>query len=162
MPFPNPRGRFDSADGRFRIRYAGETERGAMRERFDAQQRIVSGRELDAYLVELSGSVRVLDLRNEYVLDALALDDQINTSRAPGPWAACHRLADLINGWFGESCHGIVYRSRTTPQRSANLAFFGHAPLSARCVGRLRDQEPLLVACAAADGFAFEGWDTGG
>lgn len=156
--FPKPRNRFDSADGAFRVRYAGDAQRVAMRERFDETRRVVRAAHLDLQLVELSGAVRVLDLRSDRILDALGLDDQINTSREAGVWDACHRLADLVQPWFGERCDGIVYRSRTTPERSANLAFFAHAPLASRPLGPLRDQEELLVACASAEGFTIQGW----
>lgn len=156
--FPKPRNRFDPAAAGFRVRYAGDAPRVAMRERFDATRRVVRAGQLDLQLVELTGAVRVLDLRSDRVLDALGLDDQINTSREPGVWDACHHLADLVHAWFGERCDGIVYRSRTTPERSANLAFFAHAPLTARPLGSLRDQEQLLVACAGAEGFTIQGW----
>jgi hypothetical protein len=156
-PFPTPRYRFDSAAGTHRVRYAGQTQRGAMRERFDEVGRVISAGDLDAHLVELSGKVNVLDLRSERTLDALGLDDHINTSRAPEVWAACQRLADLAVGWFGERLGGIVYRSRTTPQTSANLAFFGPGGLTCRSLGRLGDQDGLLAACVH-DGFTIEGW----
>jgi hypothetical protein len=68
----------------------------------------------------------------------------------------------LVREWFGDDCGGIAYRSRTTPQRSANLAFFRHAQASARSLGRLADQRGLLIACAVSDGFAFEEWPTVG
>jgi hypothetical protein len=154
----SPLHRFDSATGAFRVRYAGETPRVAMRERFDASGRIVSESDLGLHLVELTGSVRVLDLRHDNNLDALGLDDRISTGRAPEVWATCHHLADLVASWYGERCHGIVYRSRTAPQRSANVAFFEHAPLTAHDRGSLRDQISLLAACVHADGFAVEGW----
>jgi hypothetical protein len=153
-----PRYRFDSGEGRFRVRYAGDAQRVMMRERFDEVARIVSAAELDLRLVELSGTLRVLDLRHERNLDALGLDDQINTSRAPGVWAACQRLGDLIVDWYGERCHGIVYRSRTTPRRSANLAFFAHAPLAIRSLGPLSRHDDLLTASVLADGFTVESW----
>jgi hypothetical protein len=41
-----------------------------------------------------------------------------------------------------------VYRSRTTPERSANLAFFSHAPLTARRLGNLGDQTALFTHMA--------------
>ena len=156
--FPDPRYRFDSASGAFRVRYAGDGQRVAMRERFDDEGRIVSSDHLRLYVVELRGAVRVLDLRHDRNLDALGLDDQINTSRAPIVWGACHRLADRVHSWYGNRCGGIVYRSRTTPQRSANLAFLAHAPLSTRTLGRLGDQAGLLAACVLSDGFTVEGW----
>jgi hypothetical protein len=158
LAFPDPRYRFDSASGAFRVRYAGDTQRAAMRERFDDEGRIVSIDHLRLNLVELMGVVRVLDLRHDRNLDALGLDDQINTSRAPAVWEACHRLADQVHAWYGTRCDGIVYRSRTTPQRSANIAFFPHAPLTARTLGYLGDQTRLLAACVLSDGFAVEGW----
>jgi hypothetical protein len=105
--------------GAFRVRYAGDAQRVAMRERFDDEGRIVSTEHLRLHLVQLTGDVRVLDLRHDRNLDALGLDDQINTSRAPAVWDACQRLVDHVHDWYGDRCDGIVYRSRTTPERSA-------------------------------------------
>ena len=156
--FSEPRYRFDSASGAFRVRYAGDAQRVAMRERFDDEGRIVSVDHLRLYLVELRAAVRVLDLRRDRNLDVLDLDDQINTSRAPVVWGTGQRLADKVHSWYGDRCGGIVYRSRTMPQRSANLALFAHAPLTARKIGRLGDQTGLLSACVLADGFSVEGW----
>ena len=157
-PYPMPRGRFDSASGALRVRYAADSQRGAMRERFDGQGRVVSAAQLDAYLLEITGAMHVLDLRKDRTLDALGLDDQISTSRAPGPWRACQRLTDLAVEWFGASIHGIVYRSRTTPEHGANAAILAHAPIHVRSLGRLRDSPALLTACVTGDGFAFESW----
>lgn len=106
----------------------------------------------------LVGDVRVIDLRRDRTLDALGIDDQINTSRAPGVWTACQRLADLLLQWYGDRLEGIVYRSRTTPQHSAHLAFFEHTPLIATGGGPLGDHTELLAACVASDGFVVEGW----
>lgn len=156
--FPEARHRFDSASGGFRVRYAGDAQRVTMRERFDYEGRIVSAEHLRLHLVELTGTVRVLDLRRDGNLDALDLDDQVSTGRASALWATCQRLADQVRAWYGDRCDGIVYRSRTTPQRSANLAFFHHAPLNARTLGRLGDQTGLLAACVLSDGFAIDGW----
>ncbi len=156
--YPRPASRFDSAAGRRRVRYAGDAARTAMRERFDRDRRQLSTAHLDLHLVELTGPIRVLDLRRDDTLDALGLDDQISTSRAPDVWAACQRLSDLVHDWFGERCDGVVYRSRTTPQRSRNLAFHAHAPLAARDLGPLRTQAALLDSCVLSDGFAVQGW----
>lgn len=157
--YPVPRSRFDSAAGTSRVRYAGDAERVALRERFDAARRIVRAEHLRLHLVELTGSLRVLDLRRDRTLDALGLDDQVSTSRAPDVWSACHRLVDLVHEWFGERCDGIVYRSRTTPQHSANLAFFRHAPLVARTLGTLGANPDLLAQALVADGFTVQGWN---
>lgn len=129
-----------------------------MRERFDREERRIDAVALRMHLVELTGTAQVLDLRRDRTLDALGLDDQINTGRAPGVWAACHRLADLVHEWFGERCGGIVYRSRTTPQQSANLAFYSHARLVARDLGPLATQEGLLAECVLSDRFTIQGW----
>lgn len=130
----------------------------AMRERFDEAARTVRRSDRELRLVQLTGTVRVLDLRRDRTLDALGFDDQISTARAPEIWGACQRLADLVQEWFGERCDGIVYRSRTTPERGANLAFFAHAQLTARDLGPLREQEDLLSACVLTDGFTIRGW----
>lgn len=156
--YAKPRNRFDPAAGSFRVRYAGDARRVAMRERFDISERRVDGVALRSHLIELSGTIQVVDLRRDRTLDALGLDDQISTSRALGVWTACHQFADRIHDWFGERCDGIVYRSRTTPQHSANLAFFAHAPLRARDLGVLADQEDLLLECVTQDGFTIQAW----
>lgn len=129
-----------------------------MRERFDTEQRHVRPTALSSRLVRLTGTLRVVDLRRDRTLDALGLDDQINTGRAAGVWSACHVLIDLIAEWFGERCDGLVYRSRTTPERSANLAFFAHAPVQAQDLGSIREQDALLIDCITRDGFAIQGW----
>ncbi|MBN9619372.1 MAG: RES family NAD+ phosphorylase [Actinobacteria bacterium] len=156
--YPTPRSRFDSAGGGFRVRYAAQEARAAMRERFDDQRRRLRPADLDLVLVRLTGAVRVLDLRREATLDALGLDDQISTSRAPDVWAGCQLLVDRVRGWFGPRCDGLVYRSRTTPERSANLAFFEAAPLTPASLGALRDQGTLIDSCILTDGFDVRGW----
>jgi hypothetical protein len=128
-----------------------------MRERFDREQRIVPLSGLDAHLIELTCEIEVLDLRRDRTLDALGLDDQVSTARSREVWTACQQLVDLVHDWFDVRCDGVVYRSRTTPERSANLAFFAHAPLEARDLGALRSNEQLLLDCASADGFHIRG-----
>ena len=156
--YPRPRSRFDSAAGTVRVRYAADAKRTALRERFDTEERKIDARALTAHLVELTGAVRVLDLRRDQTLDGLGIDDQISTGRSLGVWQAGHRLVDLVYEGFGEQCDGLVYRSRTTPERSANLAFFPHAALTARALGTLRTQDELLLQLIAADGFQIMGW----
>ncbi|MEO6885909.1 MAG: RES domain-containing protein, partial [Jatrophihabitantaceae bacterium] len=62
-----PRSRFDSASGVGRVRYAGDAQRVAMRERFDSSGRIVSADDLGLHLVELTGRLQVLDLRRDRI-----------------------------------------------------------------------------------------------
>jgi hypothetical protein len=129
-----------------------------MRERFDEQRRRLTPADLDLKLVELTGTVRVLDLRRDQTLDALGLDDQVSTSRTPDVWSACQQLIDRVRDWFGDRCDGVVYRSRTTPEHSANLAFFEAARLTARNLGTLREQPTLIDSCIVTDGFDVRGW----
>ena len=67
-----------------------------------------------------------MDLRTEANLDALDADDRISTSHEPKVWDACHRLADALRSWWPD-LDGIVYRSRTSPATSSNVAFFSSA-----------------------------------
>ena len=66
---------------------------------------------------------RVLDLRNEQKLDLLGLDDRISTSHEPKVWEAAHLLAQRAHGWW-DRIDGIVYRARTTPSSTSNLAIW--------------------------------------
>jgi hypothetical protein len=167
-PFPSPRQRFDSAEGRFRTRYAARSARGALREAFDGTGRVLAPVDLDRQLVRLRGRLRVIDLRREAILDAFGLDDRISTARDPQTWARCHELIDQIVAHYGiggESAaqrpfDGVVYRSRTTPQTSANLAFLGRSALTAQSLGPLRDSPMLLATAVVADGFTVLGADS--
>jgi hypothetical protein len=154
-PFPEPRQRFDSAQGLFRSRYAARSARGAMREAFDGRGRVLEPADLQRSLVRLEGSARVLDLRRETTLDAFGLDDRVSTSRDEQTWRRCHELADQIVEHYGARCDGVVYRSRTTPQTSVNLVFFEGAGLAAHSAGRLADQPDLLSALVIGDGFVI-------
>ncbi len=67
----------------------------------------------------------MLDLRTEANLHAIDADDRISTSHEPDVWQACHRLADAARTWWPD-LDGIVYRSRTTPATSINVAFWSN------------------------------------
>jgi hypothetical protein len=54
-------------------------------------------------------------------------------------------LTDRLFGWFGVELSGIVNRSRTTPERSANLAFCQTADLRVVDARRVRDLGERLV-----------------
>lgn len=97
----------------------------------------------------------MLDLRQEAVLDALGLDDRISTGHEPDIWAAAHHLTDLVVTWWGKAVHGIAYRSRTTPESSANLAFFHHAPLAGRSQ-RLDRARSFLDMLVVRHGFSVD------
>ena len=123
--FAAPRYRFDSATGACRTRYAGQSSHGAARERYLDTGLFIPTDHDEHLLVRLTTTrpFRVLDLRTESNLHALAADDRISTSHEPAVWQACHRLADAARAWWPD-LDGIVYRSRTTPATSTNVAFW--------------------------------------
>lgn len=157
-PFPTQRNRFD-APGR-RVRYAARTERGAFRERFADRGRIVRPVDAATIVVALTGRIRVLDLRNERTLDLLGVDAEVSAGRSRRVFEACSLLTTRLLEWYDGQLHGIVYASRTTPETSANLAFFRHAPLRARPLDRLDQRVGLLAHLIADDGFRVDlpGW----
>ncbi|MDI3312742.1 MAG: RES family NAD+ phosphorylase [Mycobacterium sp.] len=123
--FPTPRHRFDPASGAFRARYGASSLVGAFRERYRATGLVIPADHAAHRLVRLVAArhLRVLDLRTERNLDALRVDDQISTGMHPEVWTTCQRLADAVRRWWPD-LDAIVYRSRTTPETSVNVAFF--------------------------------------
>ncbi len=154
-PFAEPKYRFDSATGACRVRYAARSDEGAARERYRDSGSFISADHAGHHLATLTGRVRVVDLRNEDVLDALELDDQISTSRANPRFDAAHRLTDAARGWRGARIEGLAYRSRTTPETSTNLAFFEHAPLAGTSVA-LAECGEFLDRLVVGRGFAVD------
>lgn len=155
-PFARPRHRFDSATGRFRTRYAARTERAAFRERFADEGRRISAAHATDHLVEVRGRLRVIDLRAEHTLDALRLDDEVNVGRDPRVLSTTQLLADRLVGWYGDMLHGLLYRSRTTPSSSPNLAFFTTAPVSVLDHGPLHARTSMLARLIVKERFAVE------
>lgn len=133
-PFAVPRYRFDSADGRQRVRYAATTAHGAARERYRDTGLLIPSDHAEHHIATLSGELTVLDLRREVVLDALALDDRISTGREPTVWESAQELSDRAAGWWGADVHAVVYRPRTTPETAGNVALYRHAPLDCTSV----------------------------
>jgi hypothetical protein len=164
-PFPTPRHRFDSISGSHRVRYGGTEFYGAARERFDGSGRVISRSDHDHWLVELTGVLQVADLRFDDTLDALGVDDRVNTGRlaldrrdGDDVLDTCGTLTDRLVGWFGTDVHGIVHRSRTTPQRSTNLAWFAHAPLTVASSVQVRDiDDDRLANLVVLHRFHLEG-----
>jgi hypothetical protein len=156
--FPSPRNRFDPESGAFRVRYAALTLDGAARERYLSTGRYIPADHRDHQMVRLEvvRPIRVLDLRTEANLDALDVDDRISTGREPAVWDAAHRLADTVRRWWPD-LDGVVYRSRTTPESSANLAFFSMAPFQSetQALNRMRE---LLTELVLSHGFTI-GWE---
>lgn len=106
--------------------------------------------------MEVSGRLRVLDLRNEHTLDALRVDDEINVGRDLRVLQTTQLLADRLVEWYGNSLHGVLYRSRTTPSASPNLAFFEVAPTRLVDHGQLRLRTAALARLVLRDRFAVE------
>ncbi|MDQ6614349.1 MAG: RES family NAD+ phosphorylase [Actinomycetota bacterium] len=123
--FPSARFRFDPASGAFRVRYAGTSIAGAAREKYLDTGKLIPADHATRHLVHLAATrpLKVVDLRSQVNLDAIDVDDRINTSHEDVIWNACHRFADAVKGWWDE-IDGIMYRSRTTPETSINVAFF--------------------------------------
>jgi hypothetical protein len=158
-PFDRPRHRFDSAGGLFRTRYAARTERAAFRERFSDEGRRISAAHATDHLVEIRGRLRVIDLRAERTLEALGVDDEVNVGRDPRVLAATQLLADRLVDWYGggpHGLHGLLYRSRTTPSSSPNLAFFATAPVELVDHGPLRRRTSMLARLIVKERFAVE------
>jgi len=129
-----------------------------LRETFDPERHLTAA-QLDRWVVELTLTGSVLDLRTDDTLDPLGLDDQVSTGRSPAVWATAQALGDLV--WHGYAARGrpapaIVYRSRTTPQHNANVTLFAHSVAEVLSVRRLRDLPGLLEAAVTADGFTLD------
>lgn len=155
--FSTPRNRFDPESGAFRVRYAALSVAGASRERYLATGRYIPSDHRGHHLVRLEAreSLRVLDLRTEANLDALGMDDRISTGREAVVWAAAHRLADSARGWW-DDLDGLIYRSRTTPSTSVNLAFFSLGPFATESRA-LVDATDILAELVLGHGFTV-GW----
>lgn len=156
--FATPRYRFDPASGAFRTRYAGRLLTGAFRERYRGTGLVIPADHGADHLVRLTTTrpLRVLDLRTERNLDALEVDDQISTGQHPDVWHTCHLLADAVRRWWAD-LDAIVYRSRTTPESSLNLAVFGSEAFEAAS-WPLADRPDVLARLVLRHGFTI-GWE---
>jgi hypothetical protein len=157
-PFLTPRHRFDPLSGRFRVRYAASRAAIAARERFPS--RVVTETDGDLWLIRLEGAPPSLHLTHQANLDALGVDDRINTGRLdlgrktdPDPLLdTCGRLSDGLYDWWNGQPPSIVYRSRTTPA-GRNLAFISTTQLEAVQVGPLRNATALHAHLVLHAGF---------
>lgn len=156
--FDAPRYRFDPESGGFRTRYGAGELIGAFRERYRPTGLVVPADHAGQHLVRLVAArhLRVLDLRTEANLDALGVDDQISTGQHPQVWQTCHRLADAVRRWW-DDLDAIVYRSRTTPGGSVNVAFFATDGLTVESWS-LRERVDVLTDLVLRHGFTV-GWD---
>ena len=153
--FPAPRYRFDPMSGGFRVRYAGRTVTGAFREKYRDSGLFIPRDHSTHRLVRLIAArgLRVFDLRTERNIDALNVDDQISTGLQPDVWNACHRLTDAARGWW-DDLDALIYRSRTTPATSTNIAFFANDAFDVEN-WRLIDRPDVLADLVLAHGFTI-------
>ncbi|BCQ10610.1 hypothetical protein JMUB5695_04068 [Mycobacterium heckeshornense] len=155
--FPEARFRFDPESGSFRTRYAAASLVGAFRERYRPTGLVIPADHAAHHVVRLVAvrHLRVLDLRTEANLDALGVDDQISTGQHPDVWDTCHRLADAVKRWWSD-LDAIVYRPRTTPETSANFAFFALDAFSPES-WPLAERADVLTDLVLRQGFTV-GW----
>ena len=163
--FPEPRNRFDPGSGKFRTRYAADTLHGAARERYTATGRYIPADHAGHHLARLvtTRPLKVLDLRRESNLDALGVDDRVSTGKEEGVLDSCHRLADCCRRWWTD-LDGLIYRPRTTPESSANLAFFGTEPFlitSRRLDSCVEELDELVLRHEFTIAFDYGGFDYG-
>jgi hypothetical protein len=86
----------------------------------------------------------------------LDLDDQISTGQHPVVWDACHRLVDAARTWW-DDLDLIIYRSRTTPATSVNVAFFSTDAFEVES-WLFVDRVDVVVDLVLHQGFTV-GWD---
>lgn len=151
--FPQPRYRFDPPSGAFHTRYAGTDLVGTFRERYRATGLVTPADHDWHHLIKMvtRRPMRVLDLRTELNLDALDVDDQISTGQHDAVWDTCQKLADAARQWWPD-LGAIVYRSRITPQASANNAFFASSHFRMRA-WRLAARTDILTDLILHQGF---------
>ncbi len=157
----HPRYRFDPASGEFRTRYAARSLAGAAREKYRATGLFIPPDHATQHLVRLVATrhLRVFDLRVEQNLDVLGIDDQISTGQHAAVWDTCHRLADAARRWW-DDLDAVVYRSRTTPETSVNVAFFASDPFEIES-WVFADRPDVLADLVLRHGFTL-GWHVPG
>lgn len=158
--FPQTRYRFDPHTGEYRTRYAGTDLVGAFRERYRGSGLVVPADHAGHFLVQMTvrRPMRVLDLRTELNLDALGVDDQISTGQHDAVWDTCQRLVDAARRWWPDLA-AIVYRSRTTPEHSANYAVFSQHHFRLRA-WPLAERTDVLTELILRHGFTVN-WEIG-
>lgn len=148
--------------GRFRVRYAASRAVVAARERFPG--RILTESEGSLWLVRLDDMPSALHLTHQANLDALGVDDRVNTGRIdvdrgddPDPLLdTCGRLMDAFYDWWNGRPPPIVYRARTSPS-GRSVVFTATAQAKVDSAEPLRDATALLVYLVMHAGFTVPG-----
>ncbi len=105
-------------------------------------------------------STSALHLTHQANLDALGLDDRVNTGRLDRPLpggsdpllAVCQNLSDAVYDWWDGSPPPLVYRTRSVP-RARSMAFTDACTWQRVRSRRLREATALLVDLVAFHGF---------
>lgn len=128
----------------------------AARDRFPGRR--LSTSHAGLWLVHLEGPPSVLRLTHQATLDALGLDDRVNTGRLDGSGpvdpllATSQSLADHVWDWWGGNPPPLVYRTRTMPT-ARSLAFVETTPWAVVRARPLAEATALLVALVLRHGF---------
>jgi hypothetical protein len=99
-----------------------------------------------------------LHLTRQANLDALGLDDRINTGRLNQPidgdplLDTCQALSEAIYDWWDGAPPPLVYRTRTVPS-ARSLAFTNSVTWEVTAAAPLRRATGLLAALVARHGF---------
>lgn len=116
--------------------------------------------------MRLDAPPRALHLTHQSNLDALGLDDRVNTGRLDQPLpggadpllAVSQQLSDAVYDWWHGAPPPIVYRTRSVPV-ARNMAFTRWCTWATVSTGKLRDATALLVALVTHHGFDIpENW----
>jgi hypothetical protein len=130
-----------------------------VRERFPA--RMLTEADGDLWLVALRPLPPALHLTRQSTLDALGLDDRVNTGRIdpagradPDPLLlVCGALSDAVFDWWKGRPPPLVYRTRTMPTLGRSVAFGQWASPAVAARGRLRQATALHASLVLRAGF---------
>ena len=118
----------------------------------------------DLALVRLDDPPACLHLTHQGTLDALGLDDRINTGRLDSPGGAdpllatSQELSDRMWDWWDGVPPPLVYRTRTMPA-ARSIAFHQHTTWTAMEARPLREAQALLATLVVHHGFDVpESW----
>lgn len=140
------------------MRYAANRSVAALRERFPG--RTITSRSAELFVVELAADTAALHLTHQGNLDALGVDDRINTGRLDTPGGDAlldlgQELSDALYDWWAGDPPAIVYRTRSVP--SARSVAFREGALTPVRARPLREATRLLATLVARHGFTVPG-----
>lgn len=140
------------------MRYPANDPVAAARERFPSRR--IGPNAADLQLVQLHGPPSALHLTHLANLDALGLDDRVNTGLLDRPLpggidpllAVSQQLSDAVYDWWDHLPPPLVYRTRSTPT-ARSMAFTRTCTWQRVDSRRLQDATALLVELVAFHGF---------